>query len=228
MAPIKKSFAMGVVARALIAACICAFSGAAALAAGTPEKTIDALNAKLLDTMKQAQQLGVQGRFNALAPVLAKTYDIASMSRMAVGQSWETLQPEQQAAVTDAFGRMMFATYAKRFDGFSGEVVPDCRNCRACAGRQDGPHADRAKQRQAGRDQLSDAENGTGLESRRRLSRWHHQRARQSSGGVHINHESGRTGCADRLVAQAGRQAARGALSGLTLPGSQVRERADR
>ncbi|HXE02917.1 MAG TPA: ABC transporter substrate-binding protein [Hyphomicrobium sp.] len=121
MAPIKKSFAMGVVARALIAACICAFSGAAALAAGTPEKTIDALNAKLLDTMKQAQQLGVQGRFNALAPVLAKTYDIASMSRMAVGQSWETLQPEQQAAVTDAFGRMMFATYAKRFDGFSGE-----------------------------------------------------------------------------------------------------------
>ena len=121
MAPIKKSFAMGVVARALIAACICAFSGAAALAAGTPEKTIDGLNAKLLDTMKQAQQLGVQGRFNALAPVLAKTYDIASMSRMAVGQSWETLQPEQQAAVTDAFGRMMFATYAKRFDGFSGE-----------------------------------------------------------------------------------------------------------
>jgi phospholipid transport system substrate-binding protein len=121
MAPIKKSFAMGVVARALIAACICAFSGAATQAAGTPEKTIDALNAKLLDTMKQAQQLGVQGRFNALAPVLAKTYDIASMSRIAVGQSWETLQPDQQAAVIDAFGRMMFATYAKRFDGFSGE-----------------------------------------------------------------------------------------------------------
>ena len=63
----------------------------------------------------------MQGRFNALAPVLAKTYDIASMSRIAVGQSWETLQPDQQAAVTDAFGRMMFATYAKRFDGFSGE-----------------------------------------------------------------------------------------------------------
>ena len=121
MAPIKKSFAMGVVVRALIAACICAFSVAAAQAAGTPEKTIDALNAKLLDTMKQAQQLGVQGRFNALAPVLAKTYDIASMSRIAVGQSWETLQPAQQAAVIDAFGRMMFATYAKRFDGFSGE-----------------------------------------------------------------------------------------------------------
>lgn len=120
MAPIKKSFAMGGVVPALIAACLCAFS-ATAQAAGTAEKTIDALNAKLLDTMKQAQQLGVQGRFNALAPVLATTYDIASMSRIAVGQSWEALQPAQQAAVTDAFGRMMFATYAKRFDGFSGE-----------------------------------------------------------------------------------------------------------
>ena len=86
-----------------------------------PEKTIGGLNAQLLDTMKQAQALGVQGRYNALAPVLAKTYDIASMSRTAVGQSWDTLQPAQKAAVTDAFARMMFATYAKRFDGFSGE-----------------------------------------------------------------------------------------------------------
>jgi phospholipid transport system substrate-binding protein len=79
------------------------------------------LNAKLLETMKQAQQLGVQGRYNALAPVLANTYDIASMSRVAVGQSWASLQPAQQAAITDAFARMMIATYAKRFDGFSGE-----------------------------------------------------------------------------------------------------------
>jgi phospholipid transport system substrate-binding protein len=72
--------------------------------------------------MKQAQQLGVQGRYEALAPVLTKTYDIASMSRVAVGQSWASLQPAQQAAITDAFGRMMIATYAKRFDGFSGET----------------------------------------------------------------------------------------------------------
>ena len=95
---------------------------ATAQAFDAPEKTINGLNAKLLDTMKQAQALGVQGRFNALAPVLSSTYDIPSMSRVAVGQSWDTFQPQQQAAVTDAFGRMMIATYAKRFDGFSGET----------------------------------------------------------------------------------------------------------
>jgi phospholipid transport system substrate-binding protein len=121
MAPIKKSFAAGVMVRALIATCMCAFAGAPARALDAPEKTIGGLNAQLLDTMKQAQALGVQGRYNALAPVLAKTYDIASMSRIAVGQSWDTLQPAQKADVTDAFARMMFATYAKRFDGFSGE-----------------------------------------------------------------------------------------------------------
>ncbi len=75
----------------------------------------------LLDTMKQAKQLGVKGRFQKLSPVLAKTYDLASMSRIAVGPSWSTLSPQQQAAIVNAFTRMTIATYASRFDGFSGE-----------------------------------------------------------------------------------------------------------
>ena len=77
----------------------------------------------LLDTMKQAKQLGVQGRFDKLAPVLKSTYDIAAMSKSAVGPAWETMQPAQQAAIQDAFGRMMIATYASRFDDFSGEQL---------------------------------------------------------------------------------------------------------
>jgi phospholipid transport system substrate-binding protein len=122
MVPMKRSLFVGAAVRCLTLLFLCAPGFAAAQAVDAPEKTIDGLNAKLLDTMKQAQALGVQGRFDALAPVLAKTYDIASMSRVAVGQSWESLQPDQKAAVTDAFARMMTATYAKRFDGFSGET----------------------------------------------------------------------------------------------------------
>jgi phospholipid transport system substrate-binding protein len=118
----KKTHFVGVAARCLMLLFLCTPGFAAAQAFDAPEKAIDGLNAKLLDTMKQAQTLGVQGRFDALAPILAKTYDIASMSRVAVGQSWDSLQPDQKAAVTDAFSRMMIATYAKRFDGFSGET----------------------------------------------------------------------------------------------------------
>jgi len=75
----------------------------------------------LLDTMKQAKQLGVKGRFDKLSPVLSKTYDLAAMSKLAVGPAWTTLTPQQQAAITNAFTRMTVATYASRFDGFSGE-----------------------------------------------------------------------------------------------------------
>lgn len=122
MVPAKKLRVFGASIAALMAALVASPQFASAQAFDAPEKTINGLNAKLLDTMKQAQALGVQGRYDALAPVLAKTYDIASMSRVAVGQSWDTFQPEQRAAVTDAFARMMIATYAKRFDGFSGET----------------------------------------------------------------------------------------------------------
>ena len=75
----------------------------------------------LLDTMKQAKQLGVKGRYDKLSPVLAKTYDLPSMSKLAVGPSWSALTPQQQAAIVNAFTRMTIATYASRFDGFSGE-----------------------------------------------------------------------------------------------------------
>lgn len=77
----------------------------------------------LLDIMKQAKQLGVQGRFDKLAPVLKSTYDVAAMSKSAVGPAWDTMQPAQQAAIQEAFGRMMIATYASRFDDFSGEQL---------------------------------------------------------------------------------------------------------
>jgi phospholipid transport system substrate-binding protein len=82
---------------------------------------VDSLYTALVGTMKQAKQLGVKGRYDKLAPVLGKTYDLAFMSRIAVGQSWDKLSASQQEAITDAFTRMTTATYASRFDGFSGE-----------------------------------------------------------------------------------------------------------
>ena len=86
-----------------------------------PATGVDGLYGALLDTMKQAKQLGIKGRYEKLAPILYKAYDMAAMSRVAVGQSWDALQPAQQAALVDAFSRMTIATYASQFDGYSGE-----------------------------------------------------------------------------------------------------------
>lgn len=93
----------------------------AAQEADPATQRVSSLSDALLDTMKQAKDLGVKGRYDKLSPVLAKTYDLPLMTRIAVGQSWAALTPEQQKAVVAAFTRMTTATYASRFDGFSGE-----------------------------------------------------------------------------------------------------------
>jgi phospholipid transport system substrate-binding protein len=82
----------------------------------------------LLATMKQADQLGVRGRYDKLAPVIRTTFDLPAMTRIAVGPDWTSIPPEQQAALQDNFARMTIATYANRFDGYSGqsfEVDPE-------------------------------------------------------------------------------------------------------
>lgn len=84
---------------------------------------VSALYDALLQTMKQARQLGLKGRYDKLAPVLAKTYDLPLMSRIAVGQSWDALAAPQRQSIVNAFTRMTTATYASRFDGFSGETL---------------------------------------------------------------------------------------------------------
>ena len=75
----------------------------------------------LLAAMKQAEQLGVRGRYDKLAPVIRSTFDLAAMTRIAVGPEWTTIPPEQQASLLDHFARMTIATYANRFDGWSGQ-----------------------------------------------------------------------------------------------------------
>ncbi|MFA5956570.1 ABC transporter substrate-binding protein [Hyphomicrobium sp.] len=121
MVPIRKLHTLGASFAVFLMASVSTTSLAVAQAADTPEATIGSLNAALLGTMKQAQSLGVQGRYQALSPVLAKTYDTALMARLAVGQGWSSLPPAQQEEIITSFRRMMIATYAKRFDGFSGE-----------------------------------------------------------------------------------------------------------
>jgi len=82
----------------------------------------------LLAAMKQADQLGVRGRYDKLAPVIRSTFDLPAMTRIAVGPEWTAIPPDQQAALTDGFSRMTIATYANRFDGWSGqsfEVDPE-------------------------------------------------------------------------------------------------------
>ena len=75
----------------------------------------------LLASMKGGSSLGVEGRYRKLEPVIEQTFDLATMTRVAVGPSWSSMSASDQQNLVRAFSRMTIADYAKNFDSFSGE-----------------------------------------------------------------------------------------------------------
>jgi phospholipid transport system substrate-binding protein len=94
--------------------------GATAQAAG-PEDSVNRFHEALLSTMKDGRALGESGRYARIEPVIRRLFDLPSMSRLAVGAYWATLSPAQQQTATAAFGAYISATYADRFDSYSGQ-----------------------------------------------------------------------------------------------------------
>jgi len=73
--------------------------------------------------LKNGRTLGRNGRFGRLEPVVRRTFDIVTMARLSVGPSWATMSQVQRQQVTDGFGRYISATYAERFDSYSGQKL---------------------------------------------------------------------------------------------------------
>lgn len=112
---------------ALAAFAVLALSGTAAPAwAGEtprtgPSATVARLNGVLLETMREADTLGYRGRVERLAPILEETFDFRLMAAISVGRYWRKLDPDEQARLVSAFAGMSIATFAARFNGYSGE-----------------------------------------------------------------------------------------------------------
>lgn len=83
---------------------------------------ISQLNDALLATMKSAKELGYKGRYDKLAPVIESTYDLGFMTQYSAGRYWRQLTAQQKKELVDAFSRLTVATYASRFNGYSGET----------------------------------------------------------------------------------------------------------
>ena len=85
--------------------------------------TVQGLYDALVNTMKNGRTLGQSGRFTQLAPVIRRTFDIASMTRLSVGPSWAGLSEAQRQQVSESFGRYISAIYADRFDSYDGQKL---------------------------------------------------------------------------------------------------------
>jgi phospholipid transport system substrate-binding protein len=82
---------------------------------------VEQLHAGLIDLMKAGKAVPFRQRYDRIAPVISRTFDLEGIVRQVVGPRWATLPPDQQAALQDAFRRYTIASYVANFDGYSGE-----------------------------------------------------------------------------------------------------------
>jgi phospholipid transport system substrate-binding protein len=108
---------------ALLALGLAASAGASAADVSSAATPVRGFYDTLLNTMQQGDKLGQGGRYAALEPVVERTFDIPYMTRVAVGPSWPSLSDAQRQQVIEAFGRYITATWASRFDSYSGEKL---------------------------------------------------------------------------------------------------------
>jgi phospholipid transport system substrate-binding protein len=85
--------------------------------------TVQGFYDTLLTTMRHGNELGRNGRFIRLQPVIRNIFDVSFMARMAVGSGWNNLSSVQQQRLIEAFERYIAAIYADRFATYSGEQL---------------------------------------------------------------------------------------------------------
>lgn len=114
------SLALAAAATALAPAFAEPQASAAPATAGA-RSTVEAFHAALLEAMKDGATLGYAGREKRLAPAVERTFDLAFMSKAALGRHWAGLDPATQQQVITAFTKWSVASYASQFASFDGE-----------------------------------------------------------------------------------------------------------
>jgi phospholipid transport system substrate-binding protein len=90
--------------------------------ADSPSAVVEGFHGNLLAVMKDADALGVAGRYQRLESPVASAFDLQRMIRVACGSYCKNVTPAKRQALLDGFTRMSVGTYAAQFDGFSGEA----------------------------------------------------------------------------------------------------------
>jgi phospholipid transport system substrate-binding protein len=98
---------------------LCAESAQAA--SGSASDAIRRFYDVLLQTMKTGPALGAVGRYRALQPAVAETFDLPYMTTLAVGPKWADLSASARAQVISAFQNYTVANYANQFDAYNGQ-----------------------------------------------------------------------------------------------------------
>ena len=82
---------------------------------------IERLHGALVDVAAIEPAPDLAERYAALAPVIAETHDLASMSRFTVRRHWRDWTEAERTAFVEAFTRLSITTYASRFASIAPE-----------------------------------------------------------------------------------------------------------
>jgi phospholipid transport system substrate-binding protein len=82
---------------------------------------IQQLTDGLLRTMKAGAATPFEQRFDMLAPVVDRVFDLDAVLRASVGPAWDSLPPNQQEMLRTVFRRYTVASYINNFDRFNGQ-----------------------------------------------------------------------------------------------------------
>ena len=98
-----------------------------------PVEVVKKLNSGLEGVLRQSAQLDYRARYERLTPVLADAFDFEFMASQAVGKQWDELSPADRSRWVTAFRDLTNATYASRFNNYSGQSFETL-------GEDDAPH----------------------------------------------------------------------------------------
>ncbi len=94
----------------------------------TPDTVVENLHQTIIQVMKESKDLDYDGRYNVLEPVVKDSFDFKTIARIVMGRHWKKLDDQQKTEFIDVFSRLSIATYASRFNSFSGETFDSLSN----------------------------------------------------------------------------------------------------
>src|SRR5215467_11918578 len=82
---------------------------------------VEQLHAGLMAIMKAGKTASFRQRYEMIAPIIDRTFDLDTILRQTIGARWIALPADQQTALEDAFQRYTIASYVANFEGYSDE-----------------------------------------------------------------------------------------------------------
>ena len=96
---------------------------AAAEETPVPQQLVQQFHAAIIDIMQQGPSLSFEKRVERLNPVFAETFDMRVFSARTVGvKIWSELTDEQKDEYVETYSRFLIASYADKFDSYSGQI----------------------------------------------------------------------------------------------------------